>query len=211
MPPYILGPSWPPSLHLHPVTVATACPWKGPGHHTGRSGLSTHSTPVSHQQHYACVAGDQLQAKSWPMNLLATLMHVLSVLWHRGLKVLGGHWSAMNWDRRPCINEMNGSPSSKSPLARAWSRNSTVTEEKLSIIQAKGNEYPYCGTGPAPDSQASRKYSFSHLYGKVGEGRRIPSLPSSNLPQFGLNLSFLSSLRHPPEMSYEIIWNVLFQ
>lgn len=48
----------------------------------------------------ACMAGDQLEAESSPTNLLATPIQVLSVFWHRGLKILGQQPSAMSWGSR---------------------------------------------------------------------------------------------------------------
>ena len=47
----------------------------------------------------------------------------------------------------------------------------------------------------------AQKYSFSQLYGKVGGRKRIPSLPSSNLPEFGLNLSLLPRKKSPTPIS----------
>ena len=43
-----------------------------------------------------CVAGDQLEAESWLMKLLVPPSRSFFVLWHRGLKILGGHPFAMS-------------------------------------------------------------------------------------------------------------------
>lgn len=70
-----------------------------------------------------------------------------------------------------------------------WYANSTLTEGKLSILWAQANEDAYGGTGLALDTK--HRLARTHLQPALREGEGKNPFSSSNLPQFGLNLSLL--------------------
>lgn len=167
-------------------------PEKGLGLVLEGSGLGTQSIPVPNYQYRGMHGRWTLDTESWSTSTRVLSMYCVA---HR-FKDPWGQPTRLH-DLGQTVyrgNEWLHFP--KPALIKAWCGNSTLIEGKT------------VGQGmPLPTSILLPGNIL--LDSCMGGGRRILSLSSFNLPEFGLILSLLASSRHPPKRSHRT-WTVLF-